>query len=88
VNDAGGNAFYDYQVPSAVIALKQGFGRLIRSTKDRGLLVLLDNRVIKQRYGRVFLESLPAYKKTKDLADVEEFFRADPQIQTNATGAQ
>jgi ATP-dependent DNA helicase DinG len=74
VNDAGGNAFYDYQVPSAVIALKQGFGRLIRSAKDRGLLVLLDNRLIKQRYGRVFLESLPAYKKTKDLADVEQFF--------------
>jgi ATP-dependent DNA helicase DinG len=74
INDAGGNAFYDYQVPSAVIALKQGFGRLIRSVKDRGLLVLLDNRVIKQRYGRIFVESLPAYKRTKDLADVEQFF--------------
>jgi len=74
VNDAGGNAFYEYQVPSAVISLKQGFGRLIRSIKDRGLLVLLDNRVLKQRYGRVFLESLPAYKKTRDLADVERFF--------------
>ena len=74
VNEAGGNAFYEYQVPSAVIALKQGFGRLIRSVKDRGVLVLLDNRVIKQRYGRVFLESLPAYRKTKDLADVEKFF--------------
>ena len=77
VNDAGGNAFYDYQVPSAVIALKQGFGRLIRSVKDRGLLVLLDNRVIKQRYGRVFLESLPAYKKTNDLADIEQFFSTE-----------
>ena len=74
INDADGNAFYEYQVPSAVIALKQGFGRLIRSIKDRGLLVLLDNRVLKQRYGKVFLESLPAYKKTRDLADVEAFF--------------
>ena len=74
VNDAGGNAFYEYQVPSAVITLKQGFGRLIRSIKDRGLLVLLDNRVLKQRYGKVFLESLPSYKKTKDIADVESFF--------------
>jgi ATP-dependent DNA helicase DinG len=74
INDADGNAFYEYQVPSAVIALKQGFGRLIRSIKDRGLLVLLDNRILKQRYGKVFLESLPAYKKTKDLADVEQFF--------------
>src|SRR5947208_12606882 len=76
INEAGGNAFYEYQVPSAVIELKQGFGRLIRSIKDRGLLVLLDNRVLKQRYGRMFMESLPAYKKTKDLADVEEFFVA------------
>jgi ATP-dependent DNA helicase DinG len=78
VNEAGGNAFYEYQVPSAVIALKQGFGRLIRSISDRGLLVLLDNRVIKQRYGRVFLESLPGYRKTRDLADVEQFFADAP----------
>jgi ATP-dependent DNA helicase DinG len=73
LESAGGNAFFEYQVPSAVISLKQGFGRLIRSMKDRGVLALLDNRVLKQRYGRVFLESLPAYKKTKDLAEVEEF---------------
>jgi ATP-dependent DNA helicase DinG len=74
VEDAGGNAFFEYQVPAAVIALKQGFGRLIRSVKDRGLLALLDNRVLKQRYGRIFFESLPAYQKTRDLADVEQFF--------------
>jgi ATP-dependent DNA helicase DinG len=74
INDSGGNAFFDYQVPSAVISLKQGFGRLIRSVKDRGVLALLDNRVVKQRYGKVFLESLPAYRKTNDLAEVELFF--------------
>jgi ATP-dependent DNA helicase DinG len=74
VEEAGGNGFFEYQVPAAVISLKQGFGRLIRSVKDRGVLALLDNRVLKQRYGRIFFESLPAYKKTKDLADVEEFF--------------
>ncbi|HKR97487.1 MAG TPA: ATP-dependent DNA helicase [Candidatus Angelobacter sp.] len=74
INDAGGNAFFEYQVPSAVIALKQGFGRLVRSVKDRGVLVLLDNRLLKQRYGKIFIDSLPAYKKTKDLADVEGFF--------------
>ena len=79
LENAGGNAFFEYQVPSAVISLKQGFGRLIRSMKDRGVLALLDNRVLKQRYGRVFLESLPAYKKTKDLADVEEFFGRLPK---------
>ena len=77
VNETGGNAFYEYQVPAAVIALKQGFGRLIRSIKDRGLLVLLDNRILKQRYGKVFVESLPAYKKTRDLTDVEQFFGVD-----------
>ncbi len=74
IEESGGNAFFEYQVPAAVISLKQGFGRLIRSVKDRGLLALLDNRVLKQRYGRVFVESLPAYKRTKDLADVEKFF--------------
>jgi ATP-dependent DNA helicase DinG len=68
----------EYQVPSAVIALKQGFGRLIRSVKDRGVLALLDNRVSKQRYGKIFLDSLPAYAKTQDLADVEKFFSSEP----------
>jgi ATP-dependent DNA helicase DinG len=74
VDEAGGNAFFQYQVPSAVITLKQGFGRLIRSLHDRGLLCLLDNRVLKKQYGRVFLESLPNYRKTSDLRQVEEFF--------------
>jgi ATP-dependent DNA helicase DinG len=69
-----GNAFFQYQVPSAVITLKQGFGRLIRSLHDRGLLVLLDNRILKKQYGRVFIESLPNYKKTTEMRVVEEFF--------------
>ncbi|HME36872.1 MAG TPA: ATP-dependent DNA helicase [Candidatus Sulfotelmatobacter sp.] len=70
----GGNAFFQYQVPAAVITLKQGFGRLIRSLHDRGLLVLLDNRILKKQYGRVFVESLPNYKKTTEVRVVEEFF--------------
>ncbi len=70
----GGNPFYDYQVPQAAIALKQGFGRLIRSVTDRGVLVLLDNRVTKQRYGQVFFDSLPDYGFTTRIADVERFF--------------
>jgi ATP-dependent DNA helicase DinG len=74
----GGNAFFQYQVPAAVITLKQGFGRLIRSLHDRGLLVLLDNRILKKQYGRVFIESLPNYKKTTDLRVVEEFFGSVP----------
>src|SRR5207248_1414325 len=74
INSEGGNAFFDYQVPAAVITLKQGFGRLIRSLKDRGVLVLLDKRIRSQRYGKVFLESLPPYKRTTDIGDVETFF--------------
>ena len=70
----GGNAFFQYQVPAAVITLKQGFGRLIRSLHDRGLLVLLDNRILKKQYGRVFIESLPNYKRTTDMRVVEQFF--------------
>jgi ATP-dependent DNA helicase DinG len=70
----GGNAFFQYQVPSAVITLKQGFGRLIRSLHDRGLLVLLDNRILKKQYGRVFIDSLPNYRKTTEMSAVEGFF--------------
>ncbi len=76
IDAEGGNAFFQYQVPSAAITLKQGFGRLIRSLHDRGLLVLLDNRILKKQYGRVFIESLPNYKKTTDVRVVEEFFGA------------
>jgi ATP-dependent DNA helicase DinG len=71
---AGANPFFDYQVPAAVITLKQGFGRLIRSLEDRGVLVLLDPRIERQRYGKVFLESLPPYRLTRDIGDVENFF--------------
>jgi len=74
IDEDGGNAFFEYQVPSAVISLKQGFGRLIRSLHDRGLLCLLDNRILKKQYGRVFLDSLPQYARTTDIRAVEEFF--------------
>jgi len=74
IDEGGGNAFFEYQVPSAVITLKQGFGRLIRSLHDRGVLALLDNRILKKQYGRVFLQSLPNYKRTLKLSKVAEFF--------------
>jgi len=74
IDEDGGNAFYQYQVPSAVISLKQGFGRLIRSLHDRGLLCLLDNRILRKQYGQVFLDSLPRYSRTMDLKAVERFF--------------
>ena len=55
----GGNPFMDYQVPEAIIKLRQGFGRLIRSQQDHGTVVLLDPRIYTKRYGRLFVESLP-----------------------------
>jgi ATP-dependent DNA helicase DinG len=77
VTEDGRNAFLEYQVPEAVLALKQGFGRLVRSRKDRGVLVLLDDRIARMRYGSVFLESLPPYTRTRDLADVERFMNSN-----------
>jgi ATP-dependent DNA helicase DinG len=77
IEATGGAPFFEYQVPSAVITLKQGFGRLIRSLEDRGVLMLLDPRIQRQRYGRVFLESLPPYRMTNDIRIVEEFFAAN-----------
>jgi ATP-dependent DNA helicase DinG len=74
IEEAGGKPFFDYQVPSAVIALKQGFGRLIRSLDDRGVLVLLDPRIRQKRYGQAFLESLPPYRVTGTITDVQAFF--------------
>jgi ATP-dependent DNA helicase DinG len=77
IEEAGGKPFTDYQVPSAVLTLKQGFGRLIRSLEDRGVLVLLDPRVTRQRYGQTFLASLPPYRMTATITDVEAFFESE-----------
>jgi ATP-dependent DNA helicase DinG len=74
ITQRGGNAFYEYQIPQAALALKQGFGRLIRATSDRGVLTLLDNRIIKLNYGRIFFDSLPPYRFTNKLGDVQQFF--------------
>ncbi|WP_164914609.1 ATP-dependent DNA helicase, partial [Xanthomonas translucens] len=70
----GGNPFRDEQLPQAVIALKQGVGRLIRSETDRGVLVLCDPRLLSKSYGRTFLESLPPFARTRDVEDVRAFF--------------
>jgi len=74
IEEAGGKPFFDYQVPAAVLTLKQGFGRLIRSLEDRGVLVLLDPRIKRQRYGKTFLDSLPPYRVTSTITDVADFF--------------
>jgi ATP-dependent DNA helicase DinG len=78
IEEDGGKPFFDYQVPAAVLTLKQGFGRLIRSLEDRGVLVLLDPRIRRQRYGQTFLASLPPYRMTSNIADVESFFEKEP----------
>ncbi len=69
----GGNAFSEYQVPTAILRLKQGFGRLIRSTTDRGILAILDNRLSTKSYGKLFMASLPDYEVTENSADLVEF---------------
>jgi ATP-dependent DNA helicase DinG len=74
IREDGGEPFSSYQVPQAAIALKQGFGRLIRSRTDRGVLALLDRRITTTRYGQIFFDSLPDYTFTTKREDVERFF--------------
>lgn len=83
----GGNPFRDEQLPQAVIALKQGVGRLIRSESDRGVLVLCDPRLTRRGYGRVFLDSLPPFALTRDIADVQAFFGHAGQARAEAANS-
>jgi ATP-dependent DNA helicase DinG len=76
LQDEGRNAFSEFQVPEAVLALKQGFGRLIRTKTDHGVLALLDTRIQRMPYGKIFLESLPRYRRTSDLGEVSGFLSA------------
>ncbi|HLT44968.1 MAG TPA: ATP-dependent DNA helicase [Luteimonas sp.] len=78
VQRAGGNPFRDEQLPQAVIALKQGVGRLIRTETDRGVLVLCDPRLLGKSYGRTFLESLPPFPRTRELDEVTAFLEPQP----------
>lgn len=77
VTSAGGNGFRDYQVPMAILSLKQGLGRLIRSRSDKGVVAVLDSRLATMSYGKRFLLSLPPYRLTHDRADVARFFEGD-----------
>jgi ATP-dependent DNA helicase DinG len=74
INRAGGNAFMQYQLPRAVIALKQGVGRLIRDEADRGALMICDPRLVAKAYGKTIWRALPPFRRTRALADVEAFF--------------
>jgi len=74
IRDRGGEPFREYQVPAAAIDLKQGLGRLIRSRRDRGILAVMDSRLLTRSYGRIFLESLPPYPMVHDLTAARAFF--------------
>jgi ATP-dependent DNA helicase DinG len=75
IREQGGNPFFDEQVPQAVIALKQGVGRLIRDETDFGVVMLCDTRLVTKGYGRSFIASLPPMKRTRSLEDVQAFLR-------------
>ncbi|HEY1470847.1 MAG TPA: ATP-dependent DNA helicase [Candidatus Acidoferrum sp.] len=85
LQEEGRNPFSEFQVPQAVLALKQGFGRLIRTKTDRGVLALLDTRISRMPYGKIFLESLPRYRTTQDLAEVERFLSAQATSEVEST---
>ena len=80
IDDQGGSSFYEYSVPQAIISLKQGLGRLIRSATDRGALAVLDPRLRTKAYGRLFLESLPPCRVTSDIRDVAGIFEEDEAL--------
>ena len=82
----GGNPFFEVQLPQAVIALKQGAGRLIRGVGDRGVLVVCDPRLLRRSYGHTFLASLPPMARTRDPEQVRAFF-ADPAGAEPTVGA-
>ena len=84
MEQAGRSPFMEYQLPEAVIALKQGVGRLIRDENDRGVLMLCDPRLLSKGYGRIFLASLPPMPVTKRLEEVEQFFGRDPSTRKAA----
>ena len=80
INKEGRNAFMEYQLPRAVINLKQGAGRLIRDETDRGVLMICDPRLITKSYGKKIWQSLPPMKRTRQLAEVEAFFARSDEI--------
>jgi ATP-dependent DNA helicase DinG len=74
MNSEGRNAFMEYQLPQAVITLKQGAGRLIRDETDRGVLMICDPRLLGKPYGKRIWQSLPPMRRTRELSEVEAFF--------------
>ena len=82
IEDEGGSSFFEYSVPQAIISLKQGLGRLIRSTTDRGVLAVLDPRLTTKSYGRLFMKSLPQCRVTSDIAELARVFEGQSNVQS------
>ena len=82
IEEQGGSSFYEYSVPQAIISLKQGLGRLIRSTTDRGVLAVLDPRLRTKMYGQQFLKSLPPCRITSNVDDLHSMFSDQPKVQS------
>lgn len=81
IKEQGGNPFFAFQVPRAILALRQGVGRLMRSATDRGVIAIMDTRLFSKGYGRTFLGSLPASPVTRKMSDIEQFY-----LKANTTG--
>ena len=82
IEERGGSSFYEYSVPQAIISLKQGLGRLIRSTTDRGVLAVLDPRLRTKMYGQTFLKSLPNCRITSEVVQLRRFFANESNVQS------
>jgi ATP-dependent DNA helicase DinG len=80
IEEQGGSSFYEYSVPQAIISLKQGLGRLIRSTTDRGVLAVLDPRLRTKMYGQTFLQSLPPCRVTSDIDELARVFETQKAV--------
>jgi ATP-dependent DNA helicase DinG len=87
IRDAGGNPFMDYQLPQAVLSLKQGVGRLIRDVTDRGVLMLCDPRIRTKAYGRLFISSLPPIPRLDNLAEVASFLMTGETVFDEVAGS-
>jgi len=83
----GRNAFMEYQLPEAVLKLKQGAGRLIRDENDRGVLMICDPRLVTKSYGRRVWQSLPPMKRTRDAIEARAFFTPSASVPATATTA-
>ncbi len=83
IKEEGGKPFFDFQVPRAILTLRQGVGRLMRSVTDRGVIAIMDVRLFKKGYGRVFMKSLPPSPITRNMSDIEQFYAEPVHVKSN-----